>query len=85
VDPEVPRPEEDTEVADVEDVRQAEAAGERDARGETGERGPEPASGQQTAQIKLLNGSAAPIDVAARVGVPERYRVKSIVVFVCRR
>ena len=47
VDPEVPRPEEHTEVADVEDVRQAEAAGERDARGENGERRPEPLGGSR--------------------------------------
>jgi hypothetical protein len=48
----MPRPEEHREVADVEDVRGAEAAGERDAGDENSERRPERSSGKQTPQMK---------------------------------
>src|SRR3989442_629883 len=56
VDPEMPRPEDHREVADVIDFYQAHAARERDARDENGERRPEPSGGTQTAQMKLLGG-----------------------------
>jgi hypothetical protein len=53
MDPEVPRPEERIQVTDVEDLRQAEAADERNAGNENGERGPDPSTGKQAAQVKV--------------------------------
>jgi hypothetical protein len=55
MDPEMPGPEERIQVADVESLRQAEAADERDTRYENSERGPEPSS-EQTAAVKLYRG-----------------------------
>ena len=62
VDPEMPRPEDHREVADVEDARQAQAAGKRDARDQNGERRPERSSGNRTKQLSDVNrlSGAAP-------------------------